>query len=94
MADQGKTVQGSADTYEVIRDSDGQLREVVRAGDRLRVPIDVENQDFCDFLTWASHQRPRVDLQPFAGLGDSLLDRRHGLHLRNKGSLAAAARNE
>jgi class 3 adenylate cyclase len=58
-------VQGSADTYEVIRDSDGQLREVVRAGDRLRVPIDVENQDFCDFLTWASHQRPRVDLQPF-----------------------------
>jgi class 3 adenylate cyclase len=51
--------------YEVAWDNGGTLKEVVRAGDRMRVPIDADHQDFCDFLTWAAHHLPPLDPKPF-----------------------------
>jgi class 3 adenylate cyclase len=52
--------------YRVSTDADGTLQRIVRAADGAVVAVDADSQDFCDYLTWASHRRPAGPAKPFA----------------------------
>jgi class 3 adenylate cyclase len=54
------------DPYRVSTDADGALQRIVRAADGTVIAVDADSQDFCDYLTWASHRQPVGPAKPFA----------------------------
>ncbi len=62
----------AAITYEVTRNAAGELQQVVRQPGGGLVAIDENQQDFCDFLTWAAHQDPPLDAAPYGVKRESL----------------------
>src|SRR5437762_9248728 len=51
--------------YLATRDPEGSLQQIIRQKDGVRIALDENDQGFCDYLTWASHQEPIGDTKPF-----------------------------
>jgi class 3 adenylate cyclase len=49
--------------YEATRDASGDTESIRRSEDGTAVPIDPDNQQFCDFLTWAAESPNRTSHQ-------------------------------
>jgi hypothetical protein len=58
--------ESATSTYQVTQNAAGEMQQVVRQPDGGLVAIDENDQDFCDFLTWASYQVPPLDTPPYA----------------------------
>jgi len=51
-------------SYDVTRNEADELVKVVSQPRGDAIPIDANNQGFCDFLTWASHQSVPIGTPP------------------------------
>jgi hypothetical protein len=56
-------------TYQVEKDEKGHLIRVLRQPGDVPIPLDCEDQRFCDFLAYASHHMyPRPEIPPYGSL--------------------------
>jgi hypothetical protein len=58
--------------YEIKRNAAGDLAEVLLRPPGTPLPIDENDQAFCDFLTWASYKSPPENVQPFTTVRQSV----------------------
>jgi class 3 adenylate cyclase len=57
-----------SEPYRPERDEQGHLVRVLRQPGAVPILADPDDQAFCDFLTWASHQQPPPNISPYGPL--------------------------